>query len=652
MIYRREIDGLRAVAVLPVILFHGGFQAFSGGFIGVDVFFVISGYLITSILLGEIRARSFSIAKFYERRARRILPALFVVMLGCLPFAWLWLLPADMKDFAKSLIGTSAFISNIVFWRQTGYFDGGADLKPLLHTWSLAVEEQYYVLFPMLLAVTMKLKERWVSAVIGGLLMASLALAQWGCVYIPSSTYYLLPMRGWELLVGSLVAFFGPAEVRSWFGTSKAGAAAIEALSLAGMALIVLGIVALNERTPFPGFYALIPTVGTALIILFSSQQTIVGRVLGNSVLVGIGLISYSAYLWHQPIFAFAKYRGGDDPSVVLQFALTGLALGLAYLTWKFVETPFRDRKKVSRRAIIVSSVCVGSGFIALGAAGLLSGGFDQRTASDGVRLADIQQKVRINPGLGRDCDGALPPAPACRTSDAPQILVWGDSFGMHLIPGILSEHPNAKLIQLTSSSCGPIFNVSAVAPTLGVLPAKKCVAFTRAVDAWLSRQTSVRYVVVSSPFVQYFAPGNRLMVGDDIVEQDPDLVLREFRKTLQSIAARGAIPIVVSPPPTNGSNLGRCLANSLEFGKPLERCDFRESDLHPEQVRVYAFLRQIQSEYRVVWLDQAICPDAICHVYDKLTFLYRDSDHLSVEGSALLGRKFSFLAGLPLGTP
>jgi peptidoglycan/LPS O-acetylase OafA/YrhL len=208
MKYRREIDGLRAVALLPVILFHAGFQAFGGGYVGVDVFFVISGYLITSIILAEKVAGTFSLRSFYERRARRILPALFLVMLVCLPFAWLWLLPSDMKEFSASLVAVSTFSSNVLFWWESGYFDTAAELKPLLHTWSLAVEDQYYLIFPLLLVLTWKLNRTKTMWLLLAVALASLSLAQKGAYASPAATFYMLHTRIWELLVGALLAFY------------------------------------------------------------------------------------------------------------------------------------------------------------------------------------------------------------------------------------------------------------------------------------------------------------------------------------------------------------------------------------------------------------------------------------------------------------
>ena len=208
MKYRREIDGLRALAVLPVIFFHAGFEAFSGGFVGVEVFFVISGYLITTIILSELEQGKFSILNFYERRARRILPALFLVMLVCIYFAWVWLLPSDMKKFSLSLVAVSVFASNILFWRESGYFDTDTALKPLLHTWSLAVEEQYFVLFPLFLMLLWRLGKRWILIILATVFVASLSLAQWGAYAQPDTAFYLLPTRGWELLIGAFAAFY------------------------------------------------------------------------------------------------------------------------------------------------------------------------------------------------------------------------------------------------------------------------------------------------------------------------------------------------------------------------------------------------------------------------------------------------------------
>ncbi len=348
MYYRREIDGLRAIAVLPVILFHAGFSAFSGGFVGVDVFFVISGFLITSIILGEKQRGTFSLVDFYERRARRILPALFVVMLACIPFSWFWLMPDDMRDFSKSLVAVSSFSSNFLFWQESGYFGTAAELKPLLHTWSLAVEEQYYVLFPLFFMLMWKLGRQWILPSLIAIAFVSLALAQWGSFNRPMATFFLLPTRGWELITGAFVAFYVTSRgTEATLVTSNK--ATCEVLGLLGILLIGYSVFFFDETVPFPSLYTLVPTVGAALIILFSSSKTVAGRLLGSRAFVGIGLISYSAYLWHQPLFAFARHRSPTELGAASFALLTAGAIGLAYLSWRFVEKPFRQKKGIGR---------------------------------------------------------------------------------------------------------------------------------------------------------------------------------------------------------------------------------------------------------------------------------------------------------------
>ncbi len=409
--YRREIDGLRALAVLPVILFHAGIDTFSGGFVGVDVFFVISGYLITSIILSEKEAGTFSIINFNERRARRILPALFLVIIICIPFAWLWLLPSDMKDFSQSLVAVSIFASNILFWRESGYFETAAELKPLLHTWSLALEEQYYMLFPLFILLTWRLGKRWIVGILAVLSIASLAVAHWGAYNIPSPTFFLLPTRGWELAIGAFIAFYlSSKEAVIVSKTTK------QIASTLGLVLILSAVFIFNKNTPFPSLYALVPTIGTALIILFTAPNTFVGRVLGAKAFVGIGLISYSAYLWHQPLFAFARHRSLGEVSEAVFILLAIAALILAYVSWRFVEVPFRDKRTFTRKQIATLAISFSTIFVAIGLVGhFTNGGFGR--SDETIRLSVIEDRLRLNHGLSKDCDGAFTLSENCRTS-------------------------------------------------------------------------------------------------------------------------------------------------------------------------------------------------------------------------------------------
>jgi len=361
MNYRPEVDGLRALAVLPVIFFHAGFELFSGGFVGVDVFFVISGYLITTIIISEMADAKFSIINFYERRARRILPALFFVMAACLPFAFFWLAPNDMKDFGESLIAVSIFSSNILFWLESGYFDTAAELKPLLHTWSLAVEEQYYILFPIFLMLTWRFGIRWIISILFIVFILSLGLAQWGSANNPSATFFLLPTRGWELLIGVFVAFY------LTYRTFLSSQIANQLLSFLGLGMIIYSILSFDETTPFPSFYTLLPTMGTGLLILCAIPNTLVYSLLSYKPVVGIGLISYSAYLWHQPLLAFTKYKLlGEVPDMLL-FLLCIFSLICGWISWRFVERPFREKLKFTRQHIFSFSIAGISVFLLAG---------------------------------------------------------------------------------------------------------------------------------------------------------------------------------------------------------------------------------------------------------------------------------------------
>jgi len=359
MKYRAEIDGLRALAVLPVILFHAGFESFSGGFVGVDVFFVISGYLITTIIISEMAKGNFSIVNFYERRARRILPAMFFVIAVSLPFAWFWLGPSDLKDFGQSLVAVSTFSSNILFWRESGYFDTVAELKPLLHTWSLAVEEQYYVIFPIFLMLTWRLGVQWVVTLLAIIFLLSLSLAQWGAYNNPFAAFFLLPTRGWELLVGVFAAFYLK------YNTHLKSQPLNQFLSLLGFSMIAYSIIVFNKTTPFPGLYALIPTLGTGLLILCAVPKTFIHSLLSMKSIVGIGLISYSAYLWHQPLLAFARHRLlGEVPDLLL-IVLCITSLVMAWFSWHFVEKPFRH-KLILKRKFIFAFSSLGISFLLL----------------------------------------------------------------------------------------------------------------------------------------------------------------------------------------------------------------------------------------------------------------------------------------------
>jgi peptidoglycan/LPS O-acetylase OafA/YrhL len=456
MQYRRELDGLRALAVIPVILFHAGLQSLSGGFVGVDVFFVISGFLITSIIISEKEANRFSLTSFYERRARRILPALFFVMLACLPFAWLWLVPIDLKNFSQGLVAVCGFASNILFWKKTGYFEASAELNPLLHTWSLAVEEQYYVLFPLFIMLTWKLGRRSMVGLLVAIACASLALAHWGALNAPTSTFFLLPARCWEILIGAFTAFYLSQRVHA----PRASLAQFG--SLAGLAMIVYAVCRFDHETPFPSLYTLVPTVGAALIILFATPTSWAGQLLGSRPFVWIGTISYSAYLWHQPLFAFARNKSPTEPGPLSFAMLVVLALLLAYLSWKYVETPFRDRQRFQRKQIFAYGAACSALFVGIGLTGHVTGGFLNRLTPEQkviagyaeYRIDDLYRHHRCfleAENTSRDFSAECGPTDSGRRS----LLIWGDSYAAALSPGLRSLHGNVA--QYTASACAPL---------------------------------------------------------------------------------------------------------------------------------------------------------------------------------------------------
>lgn len=489
MEYRREVDGLRALAVIPVILFHAGFQAFSGGFVGVDVFFVISGYLITSIILAEKKAGSFTLIGFYERRARRILPALLFVLLVCLPLAWMWLLPDEMRLFSASLVSVSTFSSNLFFYLTSGYFDG--EIKPLLHTWSLAVEEQYYILFPVFIMLAWTYGKRWILFLLSVLALLSLAAAQWSSVINPEFGFLLLPTRAWELLIGVFIAFYLAEDNRKV--ESELG-------SVLGILLITYSVLAFDRHTPFPSLYALLPTIGTGLVILFATRETQVGRLLGSKPLVGVGLISYSAYLWHQPLFAFARHRSIDTPGLLLQSALAAAAIVLAYFSWKYVETPFRDRKRFSRQQVFLYGALFSGAYIAFGLVGYLNNGFESRVSEEvlSVHIGLEHRKQMSAAGCKLHAQGFR--VTECIKGDVavlPRYALIGDSHAQALTFELAAafQRRHLSFIPYVRSACSLNFYMP---PHIGDGDYRECVSYQNGVEKEVGRNGVETYVIFS----------------------------------------------------------------------------------------------------------------------------------------------------------
>lgn len=641
MRYRPEIDGLRTVAVLPVILFHAGLPYVTGGFIGVDIFFVISGYLITTILLDDIDAGRFSIRRFYERRMRRIFPALFVVALATSIAGWAWLMPADLRDTGKSLIGVALFMSNYVFWRDLGYFHTGADLRPLLHTWSLAVEEQYYVVMPLLLAVLARFAWQGRFAVVAGLFALSLAACLISQPIWPDLTFYSIHTRAWELLAGSLCAM---ALRRHEFAGSQP-------LSMLGLGLIVAGFLVIDETMPFPSVWALMPVLGTGLIILFARPQTLVARFLSLRLMVGIGLISYSVYLWHQPILAFARLSALHTISTSVLAVVVMTSLPLGYLSWRFVEAPFRRgtfARSLGPRGVL--------GMVAAGTAVMLAAaltfyvtnGLPGRVTGTGARFADLhlEEQLAVNLGLDQNCIRGFTLDDRCATGPNPEVLVWGDSYAMHIVRAVAASlAPGEALRQMTSSSCTPVWGLTMVSSAAAT---NACRAFNDRVMDWLATAPGIRTVVMSSPFSAIVTPSLQV---DDAAGNRMDATMARgieaMRATVTRLHELGLGVVIVSPPPNPGWNIGRCLGLSTLAGLGLGQCDFGRDALSDPIELAYTLLRGVEDLAPVVWLDAAICPDGHCLGSTDGIFVYRDRGHLSLEGTRWLGRNATFRADL-----
>ncbi len=385
MNYRKEIDGLRGIAVLAVIFYHAGINSFfSGGYVGVDVFFVISGYLITSIILTEKKSGTFTFIDFYNRRARRILPALYFVMLCSIPIAFYSMDSEQLKAFSSSLIAVVAFVSNILFFLEDDYFGFLSELKPFLHTWSLAVEEQFYIFFPPFLMAIIHFKKNRLIFIFSSIALLSILLAQlggnlkttspyfepfWSWQDIPGWAFYLAPTRAWELILGVLAAIY-------LFDRTLKNSVTSELLSLLGLVMILYSVYTFHAGSPMPGVIALIPTFGTLLLILFASPRNYVGKLLGNKYIVWVGLISYSTYLWHQPIFAFAYHLNAEKASSYGVWGLIALSIIFGYLSYRFIEKPFRNRSKFSIKQIFSSALFFSIFFIILGVLGHKTNGF------------------------------------------------------------------------------------------------------------------------------------------------------------------------------------------------------------------------------------------------------------------------------------
>ena len=457
--YRPDIDGLRAVAVMSVVLYHLKFAPTPGGFIGVDIFFVISGYLITNIINKELLSNNFSIAAFYERRIRRILPALFAVFIVTTIGVCLLFLPEDIAAYGKSLSAAALFVSNIFFWQHTDYFTELAEVNPLLHTWSLAVEEQFYIFFPLILMLLIKKFRKNYIVIITFLAVLSFVFSIWAVANNPTAAFYLATSRAWELMLGSLLALRVFPVIKSKL--------LLEALSFIGLLFLIYGFLTIHKGKPFPGLNAVYPCLG-AMLILYTGEhaKTTIGRFLSLRPIVFIGLISYSLYLWHWPIVVFYNYF--LSPTPIMKFVLLAICILMAIGSWHYIEKPWRNKKnsigQIDRMPLLkltASSIIV---FAAVGVGMNVSdGAFSHHSKTASKLAAYAHYRNTSHPGLcfltSNANDFNLYDKQTCLSKDTKKknYLLIGDSHANHLWIGLAKSLPNVNLMQATASGCKPV---------------------------------------------------------------------------------------------------------------------------------------------------------------------------------------------------
>ena len=614
--------------MLLVVLHHGKVPPFQGGYLGVDVFFVLSGFLITSLVARGVQGGTFSFGEFYWRRARRLLPAAYVTIAACVVLSPFLLNDLEMRDFVKQVVGAVTFTANIVLWLQTGYFERAAELKPLLHMWSLSIEEQYYLILPAALAFAPR--KLWLPGAVVLTLLSSLVCSS-ALSYKPGAVFYLLPTRAWELGFGSVLAI--------WSMDKKLPSARLSIPSLTSLLVIGWLWFAPIGRA-HPGVDAFLACAATAVLLarpLSALSSGVVARGL-----VWVGDRSYSLYLVHWPVIAFLNSADVGDRGLSWQYRLIAIAASfiLAALLYRTVEHRFRVqggaiRDRASVGAIFWSSVLLCVAVVILSNA----------SRSE----ADFANRLRANFGLSQDCEstGAFVPKATCTTASNPGILVWGDSFAMHLLPGLIAT-TESTVAQATRTTCAPILSVAEYAPPMQTAPwAKSCVEFNDAVLRSLSKEfRSVQVVVLSSPW-NYLFDGPAIVDDSFVQNANSELMVARTKLTIEAIRALGKRVVVVAPPPRPGFDAGRCNerlhSGKWSFGGTPD-CQFELDKANLRSQAVRSFLEKISREASVdvITFEQVLCSETTNRCATRLggTVLYRDVGHLSYEGSVALAER------------
>lgn len=638
--YRPDIDGLRAVAVLAVVFFHYGVPGFSGGFAGVDIFFVISGYLITALISADMAQGRFTLMRFYEKRARRILPALFVLLIATTIVATLILFPNDFRRYAGSALATVFFSSNFEFWRVTGYFDVAAIQKPLLHTWSLGVEEQFYLLFPAILLGLRHFGHRGRLFAIGGILFASLGLAIWGVRSVPDAAFYLAPFRFWELMIGAMLAL--------GLVPAAKDARIANAASLAGAAAVTVSLLGYSHATLFPGEAALLPCVGTALIVYGgAAAKPLVNRALSLRPVVFVGLISYSLYLWHWPVHVFARYYLYRDLTPAETAICMAASFALAILSWRFVERPFRHRRNgISRRGLFAATAVAMTGLTAFSTAALASRGWPERFRP---AIRQILFEEHDTDGLLARCFARplaeLNARDLCQIGTpgeiTPSFVLWGDSHADAILPAV--EHEAQK-----NHLRGYFAGESSCAPLMGVFrpDTPRCKAFNEKI-LQLALRPEIKTVILEARWGKnadgraYGDEGDGFVpLSDDTTKarkpsDNAAIFTRGLNRTVDALLAAGKHVVLIGSVPEVGWPVPQVLARIRLSGDDKHVFVPRKAFEHRQRVTLPLF-HELAKQHGVTALfpQRYMCGPKRCRVAVDGRPLYRDEHHLSVFGA------------------
>lgn len=653
MHYRSEVDGLRALAIVPVILFHAGFSLFSGGYLGVDVFFVISGFLITSLIHDQIVAKTFSFRVFYERRARRLFPALFVVAIASIPFAWAWVPPDEFIEYSQSLIAVALFIANIFFYAQSGYFDTAAELKPFLHTWSLAIEEQYYFLFPVVLMLLLKLLRKSAFVLLLGIAGASYFASQAVIENQPSAAFFHLHLRVWELMVGSTVALWAGNQhqvVRRMPVLLKDGLAGL------GLVAILISIFTLDESTRHPGAWTWVPVLGTALVLLFSSSNGLTGKLLGWRPFVSIGLLSYGAYLWHQPIFALVRQRNFSEPTTFGAIALIALTFILAAASLRFIERPIRTGRVLPGKHIFTFW---GVGTLVLLIAGGI--GMEKDGWSGRFNLPDEVSKSLVDRSPRGKCDpytdaNGLGSSFCWLGADyfnaTNKIAVFGDSHA-YPITAAFDEPARELGVSVVMSGIGGCLPLLGANVIDGPNPFSSCSALAER-QVKLVKDMKIEKVFLISRWSLYTSRGytetKMYHVGASIDDRRTlDHSLHSFEAALNETAkayeAAGAKVFIVSQVPQQithpFSAYYKIFADGFQ-GHRQAALDFASIDLKRhlsiQKANRDIIERSVKANPSLTHavLDSIYCGSSICRLGTPEHSYYTDTNHISTDGALL----------------